>query len=570
MSYNRVGDMQNQYTLSMVVLAWCLLPLTTVLATILSAYSYGQFVIYKATPSSQKRKVLITGSSSASIALARTLRALGNDVIGADYHRFPFISTARFSNAYRSFHNLYKEGKWQPPKRKMVLEGFGVRIEVTVSPPRFWHTRPSFGFKQDIIVLIEREKPDLWIPCPSSHNIGAEEVAKATEAVRRRALCKVLQAEEDTAEMLTDESAFGEYVEQLETGIKVPEFKIVTSRDEVHKLLAAYPDLSWELEYSPQSPTSGSETAKEEEEEIELNDEKSKRRWTWPVPPKSSVNETYLKNLPSPPATKLVVPLRSKNATYHTIAGMTISPEHLWTMREKISGQAITLHLLIVRNRLRAMEACVLRGGDNSGLQEAELVPSTSLLHKPLSHFAEAFTASLPDDTSSFLSVDVIVSATATTMGVINTIFPTSCSVGVHATTPLLMAGSLEQREKIARAIMDMATPTSPKKSGKRKSVESNGSTLTPVKSPPEMTTSTRVLGTYSCYPALLHLVVVPFFSLFTRTCTLQHFLQSTLTFCEKCLLWQDDLYSIRDPWPFWWEWNIKVPFLYLADRFKN
>jgi hypothetical protein len=568
--HSRLGNVQVDHSVPLVLLAWFFLPLATTLAVFCTAYNRTlRFLSLRAEPGHNKsgKKILITGSSPEAITLANAFHAAGNRVIGADYTRFPLISSAQISTAFTSYHNLYKQRYGGKEQKKRVLEGFGIRLEISSPFGWLWSPHSNLHLARDVVALIEREKPDLWIPCSSSHSaLTPDDITKAVQSVRQRAICAILHAEEDTAEMLTDESAFAEYVEQLETGVRVPEFKTVTTRDEVHRILAAVPESRWELQYN--GPTSGSETAVEDDES--RVDGGDRRRWTWPPPRPSSINsESGDGSQPQSPrlrsTSRVVLPLRSRNATYHAIAGLLISPEHPWTMRESVTGQSITGHLLVVRNRLRGFAATLpQRGGIHGEAAEAELLPSTSLLSQPFQSFAEAFTASLPEDTTSFININFVVVGTATTMGTINTIFPVSCSVGVEPSAPALLMGSSDHAQMVVRAIFDAPSP----KHGNGKRSTSDSRSMVNLGAP-EKSSSLGVRGLYSLYPALLA-VLLPLLRYIAGVGDFVDFSGSLLSSCEKLLLWRDAMFSVRDPWPWWWEWHVRLPLQYVVAKFNE
>ncbi|KAF2419882.1 hypothetical protein EJ08DRAFT_33536 [Tothia fuscella] len=589
--HSRGGNLQSNHTVSLILLTWLCLPLSTSIAIFCFLYSYSSRVLSRRTQFTQspsRRKILITGSSVEAITFANVLHHAGNTVIGADYIRFPALASARFSTAFASYHHLHNQRNGKEDRKKIVIDGFGVRIEISVPFAWLWTRQPKSDLVHDIITLIEREKPDIWIPCDLTHaGVAVNDITIAVEMVKRKTSCAVLHADEDTTEMLTDASAFAEYVEQLETGVRVPEFRVVTTRDEIHRILAISPDSHWELEYN--GPASGSDTACDDEDCAA--DTSDKRRWTWPPPKPRSINSdsgdgSSLQGPAMKSTAKIILPLRLRNATYHAIAGMLIAPEHPWTMRESISGQAITCHLLVVRNTLRSIAATLSQyqktGGDVS--KDVELVPATSLLHKSFESFAQAFTAGLPENTTSFFSINMTIVSNATTMGTINTIFPTSCSVSVHAAVPTILAYSPRRTTPLAQSITDAgnrkqnsgkrtisggSTRTTSGGSARKASGGSVRSTVTAMNSTPENSTSSpEIRSIYEFFPSLLIHVVFPLLWFMTRLGTFLDAGTGLLSFGERLLTWKDDLFDARDPWPWWWEWNIRLPLAYALPRF--
>jgi hypothetical protein len=570
-SHSHVGNVRNTYSTYLVALTCAFLPLTITLVILCSLYTWTQALFRRAGPKGERtgRKILITGSSPAAISLARALREAGNEILVADYTRSRLPPAARFSNAFSSFHNLYKLRKWQRARKTVVMNTLGIRIELSLPNLYSGKPHPKSAFTQDITTLIQREKPDLWIPCASCRpEITSTEIVRAVESVQQRALCNILQADEDTTEMLTDESAFTEYVEQLETGIRVPDSRTVISRDEVHRVLVACPESIWELEDLSQSAAS-SETA--HDDDPSQPDGSDKRRWTWPIPPKPQtkiLDETdsmEMKNLGMISSGRVTLPLHSKDATYNYIASMMITPDHPWTMREIVTGQHITAHFLVVRNQLRSVVASLPQEHLVLGMEDAELVPSTSLLHKPISLFAEAFAASLPEQTSSFFSLRFVVAGTATTMGTINTLFPTSCFVGVHPSAPTLSLSSPDHGQSFVRAVADAANSRLSYTREKKKRAETSVVLIPAIT---KVHTSAGARGVYSFYPSLLSLVILPFLNILTRTGSIKESHESILIFVERLLMWQEELFTIKDPWPWWWEWHVRLPVMHIVGRF--
>jgi hypothetical protein len=569
-SYGRIGNLRNENSTYLVALLCLLSPVTTTLVVLCSLYSRVHTLFWNAKPKQRRtgKKILVTGSLPAAISIARALHEAGNDVVVADYARLPILPTARFSNAFKSFHNLYKVRKRQRSQRTVVMNTLGIRIELTLPYLFSRKSQSKPGFTQDIVALIQQEKPDLWIPCALSQIESTSiEMTRAIGSVQQRALCNVLHADEDTTEMLTDESAFTEYVEQLETGIRVPDSRTVTSRDEIHRILMACPDSRWELQDLSQSAAS-SETANDDEDvQFGTTD---RRRWTWPVPPKPRTRfsddpeDMPNKNLQMMSTGKVMLPLHSKNATYHCIAGMLITSEHPWTMREIVTGQTITAHLLVVHNQLRSVITSLSRENHDLGVQETELVPSTSLLHQPISLFAEVFAAHLPEDTSSFFSINFVVAGTATTMGTINTLFASSCLVGIHPAAPLLAMSSPEQAAMYVHAIADATSPRFSLDHDKEKNAETNVALVPASKN---LAKSPGPRGVYTFHLSLLNLVFLPLLHIFTPLGSYKELYDGLLLFGEKLLMWQEDLFTIQDPWPWWWEWHVRIPLEYFAKR---
>jgi hypothetical protein len=553
----------------LVVLAWLLLPLTTTHAVLCSFYGRTYNLLHRGARKSRPnhRTILISDSSLSAVSLARSLKASGHHVIGAALTRSTFSST-RFSASFDSFHRLQNKLQWQ--RRQIPLVLFGIKIKFAITLPLLFQPVPlkSMELAQEMLSLIQRQEPDLWIPCSSSY-LGANEtdIQQAIEAVRGHTSIGILQADLDTAEMLADEAAFTEYVEQLEIDIRAPEYHIVTSRDEVHKIVATNQSISrWELEEDLDA-TVATSTKKLDFEDV------SKRRYTWPGPPKDTMTPPHSsKTSPTQavhPMTyeKVVLPLHSTNATYQCVAGMAISHEHPWIMREIIFGQKITAHLLVIHNELRAFVASFPNETTTFG-EEAEVIPTTSSLCRPLLLFAEAFTNSLPEETSSFFSINFVVSGVATTVGTCNTIFATSCFVGPQSAAPTLLTLSEGQLALVAGAITDLASSATDDTSSHASGSNAPWSSKAVVFPPSVNRSSTTLRGVYSFYPALLDLVILPLFRLFMGSGTVLSFFEDMLSFCEKVLLWKEELFHFTDPWPWWWEWNVRQPLMLFAEVF--
>lgn len=546
------------------LLTWLCLPLTTTLAVLCTVYERTHHLLIRRAPKSNPnhRTILISGSSPSATSLARYLKSSGHHVIGTSLPP----SSARISTSFKNVHRLYDKLQWKRRQTTVVL--LGIKIQFEISLPVLLRPKParSMELAQDILSVVQREKPDIWVPCPSLY-LRDDGLAfqQAVETVRAHSPIGILQADVDTAEMLTDESAFTEYVEQLEIGIRASEYHTVTSRDEIHKLLATNHNIArWELEEDMEA-TVATPTKK-----LGFEDS-AKRRYTWPpqdtmTPPESSKNSpTQAIHLHPTTYGKVILPLSSTNATYQCVAGMAISQDHPWIMREIISGQKITSHLLVINNELRAFVAS-LPNSTITGIEEAEIIPTTSSLYRPLFSFAEAFTNCLPEDTSSFLSIDFVVSGRVTNVGTCNTIFATSCFVGAQSNGVALLTISAAASANVGNAIADLvssddhdAYPEGSETSWRSKAVVLSSSLTRP---------SPTLRGVYSFLPALLTLVLLPFMQIFTGDGSILAFFEDLLSFCEKPLLWKEELFDFRDPWPWWWEWNVRKPFDLLAEMF--
>lgn len=550
------------------LLAWLLLPLTTTVAVICSIYGriYDLINLRASRPNPDRRTILVSGSSPSAASLARSLKHGGHHVIATNLTGSPPSST-HISASLKSFYRTYNKAQWK--RRRVTLSLLGIKVQFDISLPLLSSPNParSIELAQEMLSALQREKPAIWIPCPPDFRQNGMDFQQAIETVRAHSPISILQADLDTAEMLTDESAFTEYVEQLEIDIKAPEYHMVTSRDEIHKLLAMHQRIArWELEEDLEA-TVATPTKKMGFEDS------ANRRYTWPGPPNDTVTPPQSsKNSPTQyvhPMTygKVILPLSSTNATYQCVAGMSISHDRPWIMREIISGQKITAHLLIIHNELQAFVASLPNSVIGGG-EEAEIIPSTSSLYRPLFSFAKAFTHNLPENTSSFLSINFVVSGRVTAVGTCNTIFATSCLIGPQPNALALLTVSETSSANVAHAILELvstddqdAFPKSSDKTWRRKAVVLSSSSK---HSPPTLR------GVFSFFPALLSLVVFPLLSLVTGSGTLLAFCEDFLSFCEKMLLWREELFDFREPWVWWWDWNVRRPFVFLTELFDQ
>lgn len=546
------------------LLTWLCLPLTTALAILCSVYGRAYDLLLRRDPKSNPnhRTILISGSSPSATSLASALKSSGHHVMGTNHTP----SSSRTSTSFETIHKLYSKLQWK--RRRITLNLLGIKIQFNVSLPV--PLRPklvrSMELAQEILSVILREKPDIWVPCPSS-DLGDNRLVfqQAIETVRSHSPIGILQPDIDTAEMLTDESAFTEFVEQLEVDIRAPAYHVVTCRDEIHKRLAAnYKITRWELEEDLEARVA-TPTKKSGFEDF------AKRRYTWPpqgtvTPPESNKNSPIqVDHLHSTSYGKVILPLSSSNATYQCVAGMSISQDRPWIMREIISGQKITAHLLVIKNEPRAFVASLPNITIN-GTEEAEIIPTTSSLHRPLFSFAKAFANSLPEETSSFLTIDFVVSGRVSSVGTCNTIFATACSVGARTNSVALLTVSDAGSANIANAISDLVSSMNdnhdPQGESSSEAFWRHKAIIPP---PPQPRPPTMLRGVYSFFPALLTLVALPFSRIFTNEGSILAFIEDLLLFCEKALLWKDDLFDPRDPWRWWWEWNARQPFALLV-----
>ncbi|KAF1991930.1 hypothetical protein K402DRAFT_388484 [Aulographum hederae CBS 113979] len=561
-------DRKTAESLLFVLLTLYLLPAITFVVILLSSFHrFTRLIFARKRPlrANERRKILLTGSSPSTVTLAHILHAQGHHVTHAEYERFPLLTATRFSNAVRSFHNLYSSSSRRKKRAWIEFSLFRhikTRFEIDL-PSVFTGSKVKTStFASDILALVQREKPDIWIPSSViSRDVHSSSVLEAAAAVEEHTECHTLHSDRDTAEMLTDEVAFSEFVEQLETGVRVPTVRNVDSRDQIHRLLASSTTTGakWKLTPLVEPESANALSVIPEANESEEGDGSPKAKKS--PSSRNKRDSGYYSDSPSPPSKipwnaspnkTVFLPLSHKDATFHLIASLPISRHSPWQIRELVTGQKVTVNALILKNNLSAFVASFHRKAAAEGLEESEFIPSTSQLHTSLLNFSQAFVAGLPPDTSTGLALHFVVSGTVTRSGTVSTIFPTSCAIGTHEWVSALASPESPQARTIVRKMLDL-----PSLSGFAADTETNGGRDDVSRMRPPAAHGPR--GLYLFLPSLFHMVVLPLLRdlwhlKFWDVCTME----SVLSFWDRALLWEDELFDRRDAWVWWWEWGVK------------
>ena len=176
----------------------------------------------------QPRKVLVTGAGTPhGLRIARAFYETGHDVIGADFVRRGLPSQALFSRCIRKFHNL-----------RVPSQYLGAGLYV-----------------RDVVEVIEREKPDLWISCADSTLISAGDDAQISELVKRGSIsCTCFTVSAAVLRAIDNREALYEHTQTL--GLPTPEVVEVRSRHELHTVLHRNNGTGkrYQLEAAPVSP----------------------------------------------------------------------------------------------------------------------------------------------------------------------------------------------------------------------------------------------------------------------------------------------------------------------------
>ena len=488
------------------LLSASILPISTTLAIVYSIkHTFAKFW----TPPRQHfapRKFLLTGAGTpAGLAVARALSAAGHLVIAADVETWSFSSNARISTAVSRFYRLLEPGvrTFKPGSVGKLVRNLLARLQGL----SYTAERQIVGLQQ-IVKIAEHEKPDLWIPCDSSYSFATiyPKTTQASKLLSRRLL--------GSKDELTDGHTFELTASSLDTDVRAPIVRQVTTRGEIHKILSAASGTGQHfiLERTAHDPRGG-----------------------------------------------IVLPRPTQNDTYQTIAGVQMASSKSWTLRELVHGNLYVAHGLVVNGALKAVVAGGYPDGasyDNTNRPEIPhldgirtLLPDGAL-HAAIVSFSDAFASSLGLDVSAHLSIWFCVSEVPSLSGSKTSIHAVDYELSPHPSLSLLA----QQESLVAAYIKASVTPPSDYiKNGGVKMV--NG-----YKHEDVLTATSGAKGVYSLPSVVMEALAAPLTRFFLREGSFTNVVGGLAYVLERTAFWQEELLDKRDPWPGWVNFHIVYP----------
>ena len=205
---------------------------------------------------------------------------------------------------------------------------------------------------------------------------------------------------------------------------------------------------------------------------------------------------------------------------------------------------------VIVRGQVKAFVASF--STDDSSF---ELLDPKCALNQAMLRFVSSFVESQGLDFNTHLVIDFCVEDWVTATGVVKTILPVDISIQGHRN--ILLYQGISGSVQLTRAYLAYLQPAdSPAKQeyGVKLSDTDHESPEKPVI--PE----SKVARIYNFGEMVSQLVLKPLIGLLALRNTPKASLRTLVLLVDRLLHWTDDLYSIKDPVPFWWFHQVQVP----------
>jgi hypothetical protein len=534
------------------ILCLFLLPPSIVIVT---AFYFSKWLKPAALPRSDitrngttAKRILVTGNNTSSIlAMSRALHSAGHDVYVVDHERIPFANPLRSSNAITKFVNL-PTGRLNSTVTAMKTKFFHLGSLINISFD-INQRQPLANLLATILQLIESDNIELWIPCEAN---GLTTILQTKEVITKHSACQIYGPDFEAIRISQNQERFSQHVERLGHSIRFPSAIVVKSRAEIHHLLS-------------KNPTGGKYLI--EKKALPLKAPLS------PLVPGKVEISTGSAVYRSPQAhggsfvdkEYAVLPLKTLNETYSSVAALTISCDQPWLMHQVIEGRSISASALVVNNSVCAFTASIssqyrtfsparrgkmvngqphTRNGTNTWQQNdaAQSLDLSSAMSQTLSDFAERFARELPKKTNAQLNLQFIVAENATASGVLQKIWATGCDFEV---TPLLFQRAFDSSQLASV--------------GAAYSCALNGG---PMLLPTLSTTvdNFHSTSTYSLPLAAYQHVCVPILDGFLFRASPKDVLTGLALFFNQVAFGQEDLFSANDSLPWIWSWFIQFP----------
>ncbi|GJC94193.1 hypothetical protein ColKHC_03019 [Colletotrichum higginsianum] len=271
----------------------------------------------------------------------------------------------------------------QPLRRRTILvTGVGMTKGLTLA--RLFHqaghrVKPGRGsadpYLDSVLRVVEQEKVDLWVSCSGVSSAVEDGIVK--EVLEARTRCRAVQFDVARTQVLHEKDSFMEHTG--ETGMRVPESYLVTSRNE---MIAALEGAAAGLSYDSEGEAAKPPRARRPRfiaKSVGVNDRGRGDMTLLPLP---TEKQTY-------------------DHIYH-LEWLGLSDKEPWLLQEFIDGHEFCTHSLVVRGRVRAFVAC--RSAELL-MHYVALPPESSLslamlefTRKQAASFGESFTGHLSFD----------------------------------------------------------------------------------------------------------------------------------------------------------------------------
>ena len=555
----------------LVFLSIACLPITTfflIFSYFLRPHAYASILLRRYrlqnAPAFKPRRILVTGvGMTKGLFLARTFYLAGHTVIGAD-----------FDAAY----SIPAAGR------------FSASIQKYVSLPRPSGEAGVAWYINALLRTVQQEKIDLWVSC--SGVASAVEDGQAMEILSRRSNCKFIQFTAQDTGILHAKNSFIDKVKEL--GLPAPETHEVRSRDSVHKIL-----------HRSTSSTDGTPRTSSEAGPLIVDKTRKARRTSRQFILKSVDMDDSAREAA---ADMTILPRHTPSETYNFVANMKINEQKPWVLQQYVKGREYCTHALVVKGKVKAFVACY----------SSDLVMHYEALEKddPLSQAMEQFTITFagrmgamdldpnglgsspkvdgkPGDFTGHLSFDFLVEQLASEKGVECSILPIECNPRAHTAVALFEGKEMEITEAYLSAL-DTTTPDDLTNGVHGLFTQDEDATheRSTIVRPPEHPKKVYWIGhdlvvlgilplltlahafirsslSYLSYIPMADAVFNRSPSPPLRTAT-RRTIYDLAALAEHILTWQDGTYTLWDPLPAWWLYQVYWPGLFLRAALEG
>ncbi|KAI4162992.1 MAG: hypothetical protein LQ342_003309 [Letrouitia transgressa] len=469
------------------------------------------------------------------ITLSRDFYNSGQRVIGADTSSF---ASGRVSNSVRKFYKL--------------------PVTTTSSGPS------DYVFA--LLQIITRERVDLWVSCSGVSDEVID--GRARDVILRQTQCRCVQFSASLTEELHEKDKFVSLCQRLGLGDAVPETHAVDSRDSVHRLLQASPYHS-----TSQAPA----------QQLSLFQKLQQKQRNH-----QQTRQFILKSIGVNDATRsdmTLLPRRTPSLTYDHVAALRISKNQPYILQQYIPGKEFCTHSLIVHGQVKAFVCCP----STDLLMHYTALPSDDPVAVATLNFTRDFAGRLQEELETddedgnkenkeltgHLSFDFLVSTSQSPNGAAVTwdIKCIECNPRPHTAVALFSGRQRPLAEAYLSALDTNSTrngkggmmlnghafpPSAEEETSFTQKEEEDGD----MEDTPAIKPQPHTPSVYWTSHDFVTLGILPLFHLFlspTRQ-SLTAYRSSLFMLINHLLFWQDGLFSLSDPLPWWWSAHVFWP----------
>ncbi|KAG5977136.1 hypothetical protein E4U55_007028 [Claviceps digitariae] len=239
-----------------------------------------------------------------------------------------------------------------------------------------------------------------------------------------------------------------------------------------------------------------------------------------------------------------LLPFRTEEETIARIKAIPFARETDFIVQEYIRGDEFCTHALVIRGQVRAFVACP----SSELLMHYTALPSSSPLSTSMLEFTKRVASAGGDCWTGHMSFDFLVRHAQDNDGGAQkpTVYPIECNPRVHTAVLLF--------QQTPELVDEYLSVLEPDMHGQREA-------LYPL----------RPHRVYWIGQDLVESVLYPMYdALFRGRIRLDSVVKNMAMFVERLRYWNDGIFELWDPMPFWWTYHVQWPFLFLRHVFKG